>query len=309
MKILRKMPVLLLAAFIATACGKKDDSGSSSSSGSGVSSFNNGINTSPMSQTNLDQIRSAFNGTSFASGLENNVEMYHVGPYYNGNYSNSGGGFDVQGCINLFGWEVGDCNGAGNMEQILIDQLQNGSVKKVISRSDNSLSYKEPVGVITQNGYSLFNYNGAQTETLNRESTSYKEMLGLVNNTNIIKHYVHNATITMVRNNQQQSVGAKVVELIYGYNNGQFGQIVTDIKRFVVSTNLPVAVNPIAVINGLYPVNYNGLQANGALSYYGNGEVVNQISSISIDRINTTYYSNISVEQLQPATNLVLRIR
>lgn len=309
----KTLPVLVLAGALSVSCGKGDNkSGSSSSSGGGISGLPGNTVTQTQSYQSVDQVRSAFAQKSLSDGLTNGTEVYHMGLYFNGNYS-GGGNINFSGgfCINLFGWTAGDCDNYGNggygQDDLLLDQLNYGVFKKVTNAGSTSVTYQKPTGVVSDNygGY-VYDYTGAQNKTFDRNSTKYKEMLGLdVPAQNILESRVSPATITM--SNGQQVVG-QVIELFIGsqtYGNSY----ISEVRRMVVSTSLPVFANPIAVIDTVYQVygggGYSAL-VSGYLGFLGDTNSQGNVQAVQSITINQLHYAqtNYGGFQLMPLQNV-----
>lgn len=303
----KSLPILVIAGALSVSCGDKSNSSGSSSSSSGVSGLPGNTVTQTQSYTSIDQVRSAFASKPMNDGLATGTEIYHMGPYFNSNYSSSGINFQAGFCLQLFGWSAGDCDTQGTSQQdLLLAQLDNGVFKKATASSTTAVSYQEPSGVSNASGYWEYTYDTAQTQSYDRNNSQYKEMLGLdLTSANILDSKVSPATITL--SNGQQIAG-QILEIVTGYNNyGQ--QSIQDIRRYVLSTNLPVAANPIAVINGANPVlyGYNGLTAlvNGYLAYLGNSSVQGEVQAVQSITINTMNIVQ-GYGQLQQVQNVVI---
>jgi hypothetical protein len=302
--LIKKLPILVLASSLLVSCGKGENS-----SGSSSTSNLNGLPGNSYSQasayTSLDQVRSAFNAKALSDGLQDGTEVFHVGPYFNSSYGGSSLSFNAGFCIQLFNWSAGDCqNQSNSMQTYLMNQLDNGKYKKVSGLNTNSLSFKEPSGVSNTNGFWQYQYNNPSI-AYDRNSNAYKAMLGLdIPAQNIIASHVSAATITM---SNGQTIQGQILEIVIGYNS--WGQpSVSDIKRFVLSTNLPTFANPIAVINGMNPVvqGYQGQTAlvNGYLAYLGNSSQQGQalaVQRIQISKLNVSYWG-----QLQAVQNITI---
>lgn len=306
----KTLPVLVLAGALSVSCGKGNNSsgGGSSTTSPVITGLPGNTYGQGSAYTSIDQVRAAFQNKTLADGLTVGTEVYHMGPYFNGNYGSGGINFQGGFCIQLFGWSAGDCGGnnGSSQQDLLLDQLDNGVFKKVTAAAADSVSFQEPTGASNASGYWQYTYNGAQTQSYNRNAVDYKEMLGLdIPAQNIIQSYVSPATITM---SNGQSVAGQVLEIVVGYNNyGQ--QQIQEVKRFVLSTNMPIFANPIAVINGFSPVmyGYNGLtaQVNGYLAYLGNSQNANAVQGVQQIVINQLHVVQ-GYGQLQAVQNITI---
>lgn len=310
----KTLPILVFAGALSISCGKDgNQSGTSSSSTGGISGLPGNTVTQSQAYSSIEQVRSAFAQKSLSDGLSTTSSIYHVGPYFNNSYGSSSGGIDFQAdfCINLFGWSAGNCDDYGsygqNIENMLLDQLDNGVYKKVVSATSTSVSYQKPTEVVQDNygGWS-YGYTNAQTESFQRSSDLYRKMLGLdIPAQNILDSKVSAATITM--SDGQQVVG-QVVELFIGSSfNGNSN--VSEVRRYVVSTNLPLLANPVAVVGNIYQ-SYSGYTASvsGYLAYLGNttsSGAVKAVQSIKINKLHYPQY-NFGSFQLQPVQNVTI---
>jgi hypothetical protein len=302
---------LALVSALGTSCGGgSNKSGSSSSTSGGINGLPGNNLTQTQSYQSIDQVRSAFNQKALSDGLSSGIEVYHIGPYFNSGYGGGGASFDASFCIDLGFWSAGDCDNYGtpNQEDILLNQLNNGVFKKVSSSSSSSVTYQEPTGIMSNNyGGAEYTYNNSQTKTFDRNSLAYREMLGLdIPAGNIIESKVSPATITM--SNGQQVVG-QVLEMFIG-SSYYGGANITDVKRYVLSTNLPLMANPVAVISGV-GYGYNGAQATvsgylGFLGTTGNSSAIQGVQRIQINQLHIPQGSFNGTIQYNPVQNVTI---
>lgn len=278
----KQLPILVIAGALAVACGSgENSSGGGSTTAPGINGLPGNTVTQTTSYQSVDQVRAAFNSKGLNDGLANGTEIYHMGPYFNNSYGNGGINFQGGFCINLFGQTYGDCQNNNGQQDYLLDLLDNGVYKKVTAASTTAVSYQEPSGVSNQSGFWQFTYDNSATQSYSRNSQDYLKMLALdVPMNNIVESRVSPATITM---SNGQQVAGQILEVVTGYSN--YGQVsVSDIRRYVLSTNLPIAANPIAVINGMSPIvnGYYGPTAivNGYLAFLGNSNVQGQALAV-----------------------------
>lgn len=286
--IMKRMAIAILALGVLSACGENKSGGKSSSSSSNgnIGIGTTGYTTNGENYSNLDQIRSDYNAKSLADGISNGANVYHVGTYFGGN--NNGGGQisgGIYGCLNLIFWQVGDCdnNNGGNINSYLESALNAGRIWQVQSATSSSVAINEAYDVMN-NDY-LF-----QSVTFDRNDPNYRDMLGL-NRSDIVDVKISGASIRLTNN---QVIPATVVEYFYGSNyTGQMN--VTGIKRFVMSKNIPVVANPVAVID-----------ANGFISgYLSNVGTEINVQSITIERMHSVnYYGQIQQTSGQQTVNL-----
>tara|TARA_B100001971_G_scaffold129103_1_gene119004 strand:- start:43168 stop:44007 length:840 start_codon:yes stop_codon:yes gene_type:complete len=277
---------MLLAFSVLSACGENKSGGGSSSKSSGIGNGQTGYTTQGENYSNIDEVRNQYNSKSLADGISNGTNIYHVGTYFGG--SNSGGGqvsVNVYGCLNLIFWQVGDCdsNNGYDINSYLESALNMGRIWQVQAASGESISINEAYDVLN-NDY-LF-----QPETFDRNSAKYREMLGL-NRNDIVDVRISNASITLTNG---QVIPSTLVEYFYG-NNYTGGANITGMKRFILSANLPVVANPVAVIDG------NGA-ITGYLSNVGNGI---KVKSLTVTRMHgTNYYGQIQQTSGQQTVNI-----
>jgi len=267
----KNLPVLLLSMAILSACGENTTGGKSSKS-SGVETIgSSGYSDNNQNYGNMDEMRSEFNAKSLSDGVGNNDYIYHIGNYFNPNASqnNSGGTFNVSGCINIFGFEIGDCQSGSTYDptaqlQLILDR---GRLYKAVSSNSSTVNVDHAYSVI--NGEFIY-----QADTFDRNSSTYREMLGLEDS--VLESRITSATITLANNTQ---IAAKHVELFLGTFGG-----LTGIKRFVVTTNLPVVANPVFA----YTENASSSKI-GALAEIGNVK----IQRIQVNKVHYFYNGQI----------------
>ena len=300
-KLFKTLPVLLIAGALSVSCGKSNSSGGgSSSTTTPVSGLPGSTVTQTSAYSSIEQIRTAFNNKSLSDGLNNGSEIYHMGSFFTGSYASGGINFQAGFCIQLFGWSAGDCEG-NNQGDLLLQRLDNGVLKKVTSASATAVTFQEPTGVSDASGYWNYVYTNAQTQTFDRNSGQYREMLGLdIPAQNIINSYVSSAQIQL---SNGQKIAGQVLEIVTGYNYGNGQNYIQEVKRFVLSTNLPIIANPVATITGVFQA-YNGYvaTANGYLGYVGNNTAASAIQSIQISTLHVPSYNG----QLQTVQNVTV---
>lgn len=256
-----KLTIALLSMAILSSCGKTDVG----SAGNAVTNYvtANGetiVGSSTNNFTTIEQVRAAFNAKSLEAGVAENMYIYHLGSSY-GASSGSGisGGISISGCF--FGL-FGDCeNNTSNQSFQLQSYLENGRMQQIgqVNLGSSSLNIKKATGVANSD----FTYTN---QVYTRSSTEYTNMLGL--NSIASETRVFPATVEL-------SSGSIIDAVVVEHINKTYLTI-NSIKRYVLSTNLPVVANPIAIIDGK-----SNIKVTGVLKSVGN---TNHIKKISIDR-------------------------
>ncbi len=260
------------------SCGKNSSGSGGASGGSTIGINSDGSITAGNSGQNfqtVDELRNAFNAMSLESGVAEGMYIYHVGNHYTGNSGGGGGiggGITITGCF--FGL-FGDCddngNGGGPNNYQLQQYLNNGRMLKVrnLDQNSNTLNLAKATGV-SYNDFTYSNY------VLTRNHNDYRSMLGMSSSYNRSK--LSTATIEL------QS-GERVQGVVVEYINEGYDGLPSSIKRYVLSTNLPIAANPIAILNGLQT------EVTGVLSTVGTNI---KLRKIEIDTITeVSYYGQV----------------
>lgn len=275
----KTLPILIVAATLSVSCGKGENSSGSSSSGGVTGWVPPGTTvTQQTSYGSIDQVRAAFQSKSFADGAQANSEFYHLGSFFGGG---SGGGININ-----FNWCWNDCY-SQQIVQAMEDRISYGRQIKVNSATSDSVTYGVATNVIENNGNPQFVYG--TTATISRNGNLYKEMLGLNINENQLFGgsaegiKVMPATITLQNGSQ---VTGQMVEFFIGQKS-QYGCTVNDVKRYVLSSTLPIIANPVLTIE-------NG-QANGKLA-----EISSQNGLVTQITVNGYHQFNYQSCTLQP---------
>ena len=234
MKRLFKLAFIALMMSQIASCGKENNSGGGSgSSNSGITNdgvisgvFDNGNNLGDYSA-----VRSHYTSASFSNGLSTNMVIYHIGPYFGGQ-SSSGFSTTVSGCLNLFVVSFGDCDNINSNVGQLESIVDRGEYKVVRSTSSSSVTYDVAVGTQSSNLGGDFVY---QPDTFDSTDDAYRDMLNL-DDISVRETVVSEARITL---SNGETVNGEMVE--YFYTNG-------NIRRFVLSSALPLMANPLLVI-------------------------------------------------------------
>lgn len=277
----KTLPILVIAGALSVSCGKgKNSSGSSSNSVAPINGLPGSTVTQSQSYQSIDQVRAAFTQKSFADGAPANSKFYHLGSFFGGG---SGSGININ-----FNWCWSDCQ-SQQIVNAMEDRIQYGRQIKVTSTSNDSVSYGVATAVDENNGTPQFVYGS--TGSMSRNSGFYKEMLGLdISESSLfggkaggIK--VMPATITLKNGT---SVPGQMVEFFIG-TNSNYGCNVSDVKRYVLSTNLPIVANPIVAIE-------NG-QATGKLSEVNGTNAI--VQSITVTGYNQFNYQSCTIQPVQ----------
>lgn len=260
-----KLTIALLSMAILSSCGKTDIGNAQDAAVSYVTA--NGetiVGTANNNFTTIEQVRSAFNAKSLEAGVSEGMYIYHIGSKYGAN-SGSGisGGISISGCF--FGL-FGDCddNNTSNQNYQLQSYLDNGRMQKVgaVNLGSSSLNIKKATGVLNND----FTYTD---QVYTRTSAEYTQMLGL--NSSATETRVFPATVEI-----SDVTGNKIVDAVIVEHINKTYQSITSIKRYVISTNVPVAANPIAVIEG-----NSNIQVTGVLKSIG---TTGHVKKINVDR-------------------------
>ena len=277
----KTLPILIVAGALSVSCGSGDNSSGSSTSSNGTGWVPPGTTvTQQTSYGSIDQVRAAFQSKSFADGAQANSEFYHLGNFFGGG---SGGGININ-----FNWCWNDCY-VQQIVQAMEDRISYGRQIKVNSASTDSVSFSVATGVDENNGNPQFVYG--QSGSMNRNSGLYREMLGLdISENNLFGGSAEGikvmpATITLQNGS---SVVGQMVEFFIGHKS-QYGCSVNDVKRYVLSSTLPIVANPVVAIE-------NG-QATGKLA-----EVSSQnglVMQVTVNGYHQFNYQNCTIQPVQ----------
>jgi hypothetical protein len=260
---------LLMMATLVTAvasCGKQNSSGSSSSKSSNqtdwyASGTNNGFG-------NYDDLKEYYMDKSLSSDLPNNTVIYHVGEIYGANYSNVEFDFDFNftfciGDENLFG-DDDDCNYyGGNSTADLQDIVDDGEYKVVRNSTSTTVSFDLATGASNN----IFTFAAGQE--YNQTSPIFRKMLN-IDNKPVNKIVVSKANAFMTN---KGNIQADLVE--YFFQDGSY-------EAYILSPDIPVIANPIAVFGGSYSV-------NGSVNFDIDGELSNVGQSV-LTSVSTTVH-------------------
>ncbi len=271
MKKFRDLLFLGMMALALVSCGKEEQSsgggGSSGSSGSG--------STSGVNYKNYEEFKKAFTSKSFMTGASDRMVIYHIGPDFGGTNFNSidiDFEFDFGFCGNFFGKTYGDCDSynSGTSFENVIDK---GEYKVVIKRAKDRIDYDLAVGEHASGSGATFS-----RKEFNRSDKFYKEMLNL-DKKSVQKVVISKAEVytTNASNGKKSTIKADYVE--YFFNDAE-----RTVKGYVVSNQLPVFANPLAITT-----NRN---LSGALSNSGN-TIINyirvQMHDLQLNQFNYKY--------------------
>lgn len=264
-KTTKTFSILMMAAMLAVSCGDKKNSSGSGDSPSSVNDYATGVINSTGSVFNtIEEVRTSFNSTSFASGLSAGQEIIHAGTMYqSGGYSN--GDLDL-GIIQLnfnFNFNMGG-SVTDSMRVLRVNSTSTDSVN--VTRATDA-QYNPYTGQID------YDYTGGETSTMSRSSSDYTDML-LLDNPNCAYVQVLPVIIT-ARTAAQQVYGQPYVQPQQLQLNGNQITCMTyygsGSRSYIVSNALPVAANPIVA------------SENGQLGYLVN--------------VGNTYFTGYQVQQ------------
>lgn len=278
----KRLPILLMAGAISVSCGSGDNSSGSPSSTNtgGGNTWTPGVTgTQGTSYQSIDQVRAAFQQKSFAEGTAVNYEYYHLGSYFGG----SSGGFSLD-----FNFCWSDCQ-SQQMANAMEERIQYGSQIKVTAASVDSVSYDIATDVDVNNGYANFVYG--TSGTMSRTGGLYKSMLGLnISESSLFGGSTEGIKVTPATISLQNggTVVGQMVEFFIGQKS-QYGCTLNDIKRYVVSSALPIIANPVLVIE-------NG-QAEGKLNEINGSSSI--VSSVTVNGYNELNYQTCSIQAIQ----------
>lgn len=269
----KTLPILVVAGALSVSCGKKDNSSGSSSNSGGDGWTTPGTTvTQQTAYQSIDQVRSAFQAKSFADGSAANSQFYHLGSFFGG--GNGGGGINFN-----FNWCWSDCQ-SQQIVNAMEDRIQYGRQIKVTSASADSVSYGIATGVDENNGFPEFIYGS--NGSMNRNGGLYQEMLGLdINENQLFGGSAEGIKVmpATVQLQNGQSVVGQMVEFIIGQKS-QYGCTVSDIKRYVLSSSLPIVANPVLAIE-------NGTPTGKLSEVNGNSAIVQSVTINGYHQVNT----------------------
>jgi hypothetical protein len=223
----KKTLAMAFMLLFAISCGGGNTSGGNNS-GNNQNFNNGGVITGSNATAEYNSIVSSFNAKAYSAGMPANVGIIHGGSYFTGASTGSSSfnfnfSFDFSGC--LFG--IGNCDSPQNQYTQYADDYRI-LVSKQASQNDALFGQLGTDGSLTD-------------VTLSRADQAYRDMLNLDAGTNMtVAPIVSNARISVGNN---QNIRAFIVEYFNGNNITGY-----QVDRFIVSPDLPVAANPIAVI-------------------------------------------------------------
>lgn len=264
----RFIQLLILATLVTmlASCGKQNSSGGSSSKKSNqtdwyASGTNNGFG-------NYDDLKEYYTEKSLSDGLPNNTVIYHVGEIYGANYNNFE--FDINfnfafciGSENLFGNDDACNSFGGNTTADLNDIVDDGEYKVVRNSTSTTVSFDLATGASNN----IFTF--ANNQTYNQTSPIFRKMLNL-DNKPVNKVVVSKANAYMTN---KGNIQADLVE--YFFQDGSY-------EAYILSPNIPVIANPVAVFGGSYSV-------NGSVNVNIDGEL-NNVGQSVLTSVSTTIH-------------------
>lgn len=242
-KIGKKLLILGLLSTLMVSCGGKNSSGGSGSAGSNADHIQDNGDWNSESQGNspsqgmvdISVVQREFNQKSFTDGLSNGAFIYHIGPYYsaNNNSNQRNFGFKISGCLRLFFRQIGNCNGANGLghQAYLESILQRGKLKVITGTSSENVSYK------TAQSAGAYDFIYDAGNVISRSSNIYREMLGGSAHTSYNSKVIASYAYVELENGQR--VKAYHIEIFTAFA----------VKRYVVSPQLPIVANPIAILD------------------------------------------------------------
>ena len=272
MKKFRDLLLLGMMILALVSCGKEEQSsgggGSSGSSGSG--------STSGVNYKNHSELKKAFTSKSFTTGLSDKTVIYHVGPDFGGTNFNSidiDFDFDFGFCGNFFGKTYGDCDSYSNNGVDYDNLVEKGEYKRVIKRSKDKIEYDLATGAHASGTGAEFT-----RKSYTRGDSFYREMLNL-DKKSVQKVVISKAEVyvTNASTGKRSTIKADYVE--YFFNDSE-----RSLKGYVVSNQLPLFANPLAITTGR--------NLSGALSNSGN-TIINyirvQMHDLQLNQLNYKY--------------------
>ena len=242
-----------------SGCGKDNNSGGGNSGSSDPVEVSV---SSPENFANYEQLREFYNNVSFSDNASGGAVVYHIGPYFTGEYYDSfsdyiddydwkdflGLNFDFNACFSFGGSTSGDCgdntlnSGLTRVESM----IDNGEFKVIRSASKDEIKYDLGRGI----SQGKINYQSNTFSRNNQSNEIFRDMLNLdaralrqvvikPAKVYVGKLVVDNYGRESVNNSKQ--LNCDYVEYFY---NDTYGES----KGFVICNNLPVLANPVAVV-------------------------------------------------------------
>lgn len=280
----KTLPILIVAGALSVSCGKGDNSSGSGSSttspGTGVWNPPGTTGTQGVNYQSIDQVRAAFQQKSFAADANTNSQFYHLGSFFGGG---TGGGINIS-----FDWCWNDCQ-SQQIINAMEDRIQYGRQIKVTSATNDSVSYGIATAVAENNGVPEFVYGS--TGSMSRNSGLYQEMLGLDINVSSLFGGAAEGIKVMPATIQLQNGGSVVGQLVEFFigQKSQYGCNVSDVRRYVVSSALPIVANPVIAIE-------NGTPTGKLSEVNGNSAIVH---SVTVNGYNQLNYQNCTIQPVQ----------
>lgn len=266
-KLFKNLPVALITFALMASCGKEGSSGSSSSSNSNVSDT--------VTTTSTD-IRDAIEAKSMAAGAPAGTTIYHWG--YDSDSSS-----ESENCESYDLWIInptvcwgGSVNTGTNSTRII----------KVVDPAVDSVTYSQASG---NDSYGNLVFGDALAAPFDRGSETYTAMLGLDETPLAVK--ISSATISF----QGTSKSAKLVEYFYGEKDYITGRkIYSSVKRYVLSTSVPVIANPVVSFG-------NGFNVTSRLMKINNS----QVTGVKLTKYHTIEYKSELVDGYYQQTTVL----
>lgn len=231
-----KLALLALVSVSLVSCGKNSSGGDSKSKSKDDNIINvSEFNQNQVSEATLEAVQNAFGNLNMTSnGIKNGDVFYHRNFLTPMDYTTSASfNLSVQtyGCLSFFGIEIaGDCsnpyqNVQNNYYQDIIDSGEHRTVKSI---SNSEVIYDQMEGV--SNSYPTY-----KAYKFSKNSARYTSMLGLSDGSNSSNTKVSVASVVL---SDGRKIQAFTIEKFH-----------SDGKKYIVSPQLPLMANPIAVID------------------------------------------------------------
>lgn len=282
MKSFKKLMFLLVVTTL-VACGK-NTSGSGSTAtpdlpGGGVTAQ------SGKNVKSIEELRNIFEAKKMNDALTQGMPIFHTGPIYSGGTSTSFQ-FETGFCAQFLSWSWGDCLSqqeiANQQYLAYINQsISNGTFNVVTNAFADSVQI-EQILEFFDSSLSVQNARYRTNVFDKTNSPFYREMLGLNQATDLFgSSSIYRITNAKVEMENGQTLEAYLVE---SFSNNTSGFLVnqTPARKFIVSPQLAIIANPVAVIE----TNYYGPQFVGALKSVGGVRVKSISATIGVMNAN-----------------------
>lgn len=279
---------MLLATIMtfAVACGKNSSGGGGNHAtpdlpGGGVTAQTG------KDVKSIEELRNIFQAKNMDEALSPGMPIFHTGPVYSNGTSTSFG-FEAGFCAQFLSWSWGDCY---TQQEIASAQylasvnqsIANGKFNVVTKAFSDSVQIEQIVEFLDAN-LSVQNARYV-TNVLSRSNTPfYNEMLGLSQSSSMFgSTSTYRITSARVEMENGQTIEAYLVESFNNNTSGFYGYQSTVPRKFIVSPQLAIIANPVAVIDTNY---YGQSQFVGALKSVGGVRVKSISATTSVMNAN-----------------------